>query len=293
MMTVPDNLIEAAPNRNPTMRRRSGSLDDDEISLIDVWNTLVRRRFIVGILFLATTAAGAVWLALSSVNSEPEYEARATIRSALVANVVYSAPTGWEDTFVARHELSRYEALTTVTLTTELPGARATSRNVAVTSDIRINGRSTETVESDLATAIAELLAMQTAWYETERETLQRRHDLAQRVYAHFDALMSEGHTGAVGATESGNRAPITVEALTQLPELYERASILGRMLDEPYTRPAEVIAPVMVTEASNGTRPAIVIVITLILSAMTGVFGALFAEFIDNARKARELENS
>lgn len=264
---------EAHPNRDSTIRRRSGSLDDDEISLIDVWNTLVRRRLIVGILFLATTAAGAVWLAVSSVNSEPEYEARATIRSALVANEPYDAPTGWSDGFVERHGLSELSS--------------------GPTMNLRIRGRSAETVDRDLSAAIEELLATQAAWHEIERETLQRRHDLAQLVFDHVDALLRNGVARETGTTEANDPRAITPEALIQLPELYERAAALERMMDETYTRPAEVIASVSVAEVRNNTRPTLVITLTLVLGAMIGVFGALFAEFVDNARKAREVENT
>lgn len=261
--------------------QRSIVRDDDDMGVIALWDILVRRRVIFAIVFLISIAAGAVWLVYDYTTSQPKYEARAAIRSALVGNELFDTPIGWEEAFVERHGLSRYQALTTVQSLVERPGLQPRAKEIAVVIELGAEKSDADAAEKELSTAISELVETQMAWYNFEFETLKHRYELSQRVFAHFNEFLV-GETEASmppGRAEGGSN--VTAEALARLPEIYERASALERMQDYPYTRPVEVIDSVWVVEVRNGIAPMVIIIVSLISGLISSVLIAMFSDSI------------
>jgi hypothetical protein len=169
-----------------------------------------------------------------------------------VGNEPFAAATGWLDEFTERHALSPFIAGTTIKLSLTSADLEKARRNLAI--------------------AVEEMVAEQSAWFEAERTALTRRQELSEQVFERSNASSSRAN-------------------FSEIPTLFERSARLERMLNAPYTRPVETVEALQVIRSTNNTRLNLILPFTLLLGVFLGAFGALLAEFLSIAHKARKAE--
>ena len=273
---------------------------DDEISLYDLWNVLMRRLPVLLVTALLVTAVGGIYAWMQPV----EYEYRSGVDLPRIMSGLGSS--GYEyvverDVAISdladllipetrRDLLARLESLPSVSV--EGRGADHSLLLVSV-SDTKGQG-----VVERYHTALADRLA---AHYEDEfQRTLDRHVARLERqkalASAHVKTLESQmarlldaigGADTSVGLVAAQQVGDLRARLLTIREDL---ADLEARVeYAEQRSHNAERRFTAIQSQAPVGTGKALILALSVVLGGMMGLFAAFFWEFVANARRAEK----
>jgi len=277
----------AAPERpHPRYAREPGYYPDDEISLIDLWNVLIRRKLLI----LALTILSVMAATLYSLVATPIYESQAVV---LVGKTPATGPLENPDEMVQRLRqayrvgddtegarampyvesisLNKREAdhVATITARAETPQQASQFLQTVVDGLIQEHGVRFEQAAA-LLTSHLESLNSQTDAFQSQIALIQAEMDQVREV---------NPVQASVLAVESG-------KLMAQLPELEQRRNQLQLDLLDSRSYASQLLRSPTVAAKPVQPRPKLYIAIALVLGVMLGVFAAFFAEFLTNARR-------
>ncbi|SFD54749.1 G-rich domain on putative tyrosine kinase [Thiohalospira halophila DSM 15071] len=273
---------------------------DDEISLIDLWRVLARRRFWILATFVLVMVLAGAWLALKT----PVYEASASIEIGTVAAhpdktkevYVLDSPQK-EDSPKPRSSLELLEDPAAVTnrLNSSLQSGTAEVQSGRI---IQLTTRSEDPEQAtrQLRGVLEELRNRHAGYLETFRSNIRERaEEVNQRIgfiedqQAQFEAKLGEldaNTSAAIGAL-------LTLEQrlFNRLPQLEEQRRELLNQLSERLTQPTRIIAEPTATSNPVEPKNRLVLALAAVLGLMLGVFVAFFREFLTRVAEAGEEE--
>jgi capsular polysaccharide biosynthesis protein len=277
----------AAPERpHPRYAREPGYYPDDEISLIDLWNVLIRRKLLI----LALTILSVMAATLYSLVATPIYESQAVV---LVGKTPATGPLENPDEMVQRLRqayrvgddtegarampyvesisLNKREAdhVATITARAETPQQASQFLQTVVDGLIQEHGVRFEQAAA-LLTSHLESLNSQTDAFQSQIALIQAEMDQVREV---------NPVQASVLAVESG-------KLMAQLPGLEQRRNQLQLDLLDSRSYASQLLRSPTVAAKPVQPRPKLYIAIALVLGVMLGVFAAFFAEFLTNARR-------
>ena len=277
-----------------------GTYADDEISLIDLWRVLARRKHWIAIAFVVTLALATVWLALKT----PVYEGRATLE---VGTVGEQGERGG----IMASPLEDPKALTNRLLNQRPEGVGPGQEPVL--TEVETEGRilnltaratSQRAAEGFLREQIAAIQERHDGFLEEFRAEQHQRLDEVSR---RLEELTAEQETFEQRLSQLGEDATAIGGLLTleqrlsgRLPELEAEQAKLRRTLSERVTAPTSVlVAPepqVAAGEEAGQASPVepknrLVLALAAVLGLMLGVFVAFFREFLARVAEAGEEE--
>ncbi|MEW6353883.1 MAG: Wzz/FepE/Etk N-terminal domain-containing protein [Pseudomonadota bacterium] len=279
---------------NLAQRRRDDQLYypvDDEISLIDIWNVLVKRKIMVlAVLLLSLLGAGIAVIVMT-----PVYESRAVLQIGQVGQV---GQTGQPVTQIEA------PAVVVKRLIEQDKGTGNEFLDKKTSSSIK-----TASVEKDgnLITVVAQASTPAAAQgYLTQVvNKLLREHqrllDYAQnekRQYLNLLQLRSYDFTQAIQTLDKNLRALAAKDIALEIILAQEKAKLfeqrgqleqkqleLRMAMSELQSKPTALIkAPTLPVDPVK-PRPAFYLALAAMLGVMLGVFGAFFMEFLGRAR--------
>lgn len=265
---------------------------DDEISLIELWQILARRKALILACFLICLAGGAAFAFLKA----PVFAADVSLRIGQVGG------TGLLENAeeVASRILAQYGEDVADGIKRARPFITKASvqKGVSTTLQLAAEGDTPEDAARILRDVVADVQKVHAAMYAdnvkpiNERlENLNEQRQALQQQYADITKLVEQlkQRDSVQASLVMLERAPIT-DSLNQQDA--ERLR-LSQQLTPPQTRPTELIGEIAAPAKPSKPKTALVLALAAVLGLMGGVMLAFVAEFVGKAKRRGAAEVS
>lgn len=252
---------------------------DDEISLIEVWQILARRKALILACFIISLAAGAAVTLLQA----PVFEANVSLR----IGQVKSGPEGESSVPL------EYSPELTARLLARGGISKATVQKDSKTIvQLAAIGGNPEDAKRKLEDAVQEVLKTHEATLaESTRPVAERikaldlQHEAHSKQYAEISALINQLR----------QRDPVQAALLllerrsisSVFNQLEAERHLLAQLLTPPQTQATELLGSITAPAAPVKPKTALVLALAAVLGVMGGVMLAFFAEFMAKAKQA------
>ena len=265
---------------------------DDEISLLELWQTLVKRKVLILACFLFCVAGGAAFAFLKA----PVYSADVNLRIGQIGGVGLLENT--EE--VAARILAQYGEDVADGIKRERPFITKASVQKGMTTALQLaaEGDTPEDTVRLLTDVVAHVQKVHTAMYEdnikpiNERlKSLDEQIQTLQQQYADITKLVEQlkERDSVQASLVMIERGPITTAINQQDAERLR----LSQQLTPPQTRPTELIGEITAPAKPSKPKKAMVVALAAVLGMMGGVMLAFVAEFAAKAKKRGAIEES
>ena len=271
--------------------------DDDEISLIELWQILARRKAFILACFILCLAGGAAFAFLKA----PVYEASVKLRIGQVKGDDAAPPVMLENADeLSSRILVQYGEDVAAGIKRERPFITTASVQKGVTTTVQLTAegdtpedaarlledvakgvqKTHTTMFEDNLKPIAERLKsldeQRTALHQQYADLTQLAEQLKERDNVQASLLMIE-------------RSPITDSLDKQATERLR----LTQQMTPPATRPTELIGEITAPAKPSKPKKALVLALAAVLGMMGGVMLAFVAEFVAKAKRRGATEVS
>lgn len=236
---------------------------DDEISLVDLATTFVRRRNIFyavfgGVVLLALIYAFLLMPAVREYSTLVQLaeEGNKTLESP--ASVIATLQSRWYPELLETHLVKEGEKLPFT-----IAGSNPEHTNLIKLTTEADPARS-EMVQSVHQQLVTQVLLRQDQSVERRKQELEQRLD---SINSYLDELSGVEAAGEAAAAAVQNR----IDLVARLKSL----------------QPAETLVVARQSLEPKGTSKALVLALAIVLGGMLGIFAAFMAEFISHVRKA------
>ena len=263
--------------------------DDDEISLIELWQILARRKALILACFILCLAGGAAFAFLKA----PVYEASVKLRIGQVKGDGAAPPVILENADeLSSRILAQYGEDIATGVKRERPFITTASVQKGVTTTVQL------TAEGDTPADAARLLddvaksvqKAHTTMFEdnlkpiAERlKSLNEQRTALQQQYADLTQLAEQlkERDNVQASLLMIERSPITDSLDKQATERLR----LTQQMTPPATRPTELIGEITAPAKPSKPKKALVLALAAVLGMMGGVMLAFVAEFVAKAK--------
>ena len=263
--------------------------DDDEISLIELWQILARRKALILACFILCLAGGAAFAFLKA----PVYEASVKLRIGQVKGDGAAPPVILENADeLSSRILAQYGEDIATGVKRERPFITTASVQKGVTTTVQL------TAEGDTPADAARLLddvaksvqKAHTTMLEdnlkpiAERlKSLDEQRTALQQQYADLSQLAEKlkDRESVQASLLMIERSPITNSLDQQATERLR----LSQQITPPATRPTELIGEITAPAKPSKPKKALVLALAAVLGMMGGVMLAFVAEFVAKAK--------
>jgi uncharacterized protein involved in exopolysaccharide biosynthesis len=263
--------------------------DDDEISLIELWQILARRKALILACFILCLAGGAAFAFLKA----PVYEASVKLRIGQVKGDGAAPPVILENADeLSSRILAQYGEDIATGVKRQRPFITKASVQKGVTTTVQL------TAEGDTPADAARLLddvaksvqKAHTTMFEdnlkpiAERlKSLDEQRTALQQQYADLTQLAEQlkDRDNVQASLLMIERSPITNSLDQQATERLR----LSQQITPPATRPTELIGEITAPAKPSKPKKALVLALAAVLGMMGGVMLAFVAEFIAKAK--------
>ena len=271
--------------------------DDDEISLIELWQILARRKAFILACFILCLAGGAAFAFLKA----PVYEASVKLRIGQVKGDDAAPPVMLENgDELSSRVLAQYGEDVATGVKRERPFITTASVQKGVTTTVQL------TAEGDTPEDAARLLEdvakgvqkTHTTMFEdnlkpiAERlKSLNEQRTALQQQYADLTQLAEQlkERDNVQASLLMIERSPITDSLDKQATERLR----LTQQMTPPATRPTELIGEITAPAKPSKPKKALVLALAAVLGMMGGVMLAFVAEFVAKAKRRGATEVS
>ncbi|PWG62960.1 hypothetical protein DEM34_10200 [Spiribacter halobius] len=295
------HVTEDDQRGTPSTARREEMLADDEISLFDLWDVLMDRKWVVlGVFVLVVLASG-----LYALSRPDTVSLRAVVA---LGQVGRDEQTPLPDAATVVDELNR---MLIPQRMREADGGLATPAASVSSAPARLVELTVEAPAAGLdahRTLLADVADALLAHQQRQREALlaparERRERLAEDAATMEEtiAALRERMAGmreaqsAVGIGPAARIAALNAEALIlqELSDLRrERREVLGELAElEQETAavsPARLVTEPAVTARGSEPSAGLILALGVVLGGMLGIFAAFFWEFVARANEHR-----
>lgn len=262
---------------------------DDEISLLELWQILAKRKGLILACFILCLAGGAAFAFLTS----PVYEASVKLRIGQVKGDSAAAPVILENAEeLSSRILAQYGKDVAAGITRQRPVITTASVQKGVTTTVQL------TAEGDTPEDAARLLEevakgvqkTHTTMFEdnlkpiAERlKSLDEQRTALHQQYADLTQLAEKlkDRDNVQASLLMIERSPITNSLDQQATERLR----LSQQITPPATRPTELIGEITAPAKPSKPKKALVLALAAVLGMMGGVMLAFVAEFIAKAK--------
>ena len=271
------------PSQN-LIRSGSSSYREDEISLIDLWQILLRRKRSIFICFIICFIIGGLYIMLKP----PVFEATTQIRIGQIAGIGLLE----DGNEVCSILLSRYGKDVADGIERELPLLKKVSVSKTSKQVIEITAEANTPQESAafLRQIVDEVIRRQNtlqqsnlATFKDHIQSLQSQRELLQkeldRASETFEMLKQRDSVQASLIMLEHSRI------VTALSEIDQQLPLLQQKLNPPQTIPTEILEEIVAPVEPAAPKKILIIAISCVFGLVTGLMIAFVAEFISNAK--------
>lgn len=269
--------MTSTANTQPASYRPQPDPYADEISLFDLWDILLRRRWWILGLWAFTVAAAVGYL----LTAQPVYESRAVVRIGQVAGDLITPP--------ATLALELREHFETGEPGRERPLLKSVKQEGNDVLILISEAYSAEEAQQFLQKTVRDIGAFQQRRFE---DASRLQENALAAVDEQIEGLAQQArHLGEVASSASIDEAVKALLILqrsslqTDLPALHAQRLRLQRDLSVLRTYPTQMIREATLAEKPSAPRRALILALALVLGGMLGSMAAFVIEFLHNAR--------
>lgn len=263
--------------------------DDDEISLLELWQILARRKGLILTCFILCMAGGAAFAFLKA----PVYEASVKLRIGQVKGDDAAPPVMLENADeLSSRILAQYGEDVATGVKRERPFITTASVQKGVTTTVQLTaeGDTPEDAARLLDDVVRGVQKAHTAMFEdnlkpiAERlKSLDEQRTALQQQYADLTQLAEKlkDRDNVQASLVMIERGPITTAINQQDAERLR----LSQQVTPPQTRPTELIGEITAPAKPSRPKKALVLALAAVLGVMGGVMLAFVAEFVAKAK--------
>ncbi|MEQ6340345.1 MAG: Wzz/FepE/Etk N-terminal domain-containing protein [Gammaproteobacteria bacterium] len=258
------------------------ALQEDEISLIDLWRVIVKRKkMIIGSLLLSLLLVGA-WIAIT----KPVYESRA------VLGIGQVGPLESPQLLVQRLK-EEYRIKDDSEGEQKFPlikEAKTMEKTLANGIEITAQAHSAAEAQKFLADVTTKVLRQHLKLYDMARneqqkqlESLEKQKDQVEQVL-----ILLRSRVTSVAGSDAALAGLLALEQdrlLQQLPQIEQQQAAVRLAMSELQSRPTILLRQPTLPAKPVKPKPALYLALAAVLGLMLGVFGAFFAEFVGKTR--------
>lgn len=259
--------------------------DDDEISLLELWQILVKRKGLIFACVLACLAAGAAFAFLKA----PVYEADVKLR---IGQIQGSAGLLENAEELSARILAQYGEDIAQGVKRERPFITRASVQKGVTTTLQLTAEADSPADAAriLENVANDVRKAHTTMYENnlkpiaERlKSLEEQRNALQQQYGDITALVDQlkERDSVQASLVMIERGPIT----TAINELDAERLRLSQQMMPPQTRPTELIGEITAPAKPSKPKKTLVLALAAVLGVMGGVMLAFVAEFVAKAK--------
>lgn len=270
--------MEDAKNNNPLPDRYT-----DEIDLIDLWFVLVRRRWIIALVFLAGVLGAAAAIAFTPA----QYQTSTVIEVGEIYGA-NNARTYLEDpqSLIARLDAAVPASTSASIKEVNLYGGKKSAvKNIINIVTTGSNATAMRDYLASLATQIvADHAARYAAWLERQQALIAQSRDELSRIEQ--DLLGFGELTDSLRNAEPAQAAVVEIEKSRLRERLTElRDKLAEREFFVANSSETRILKDAMLPARPEKPRPALYLALGGFLGLFFGMFAAFVAEFIAKAR--------
>ena len=245
---------------------------DGEISLIELWQMLARRKALILGCFIVSLAAGAAVAFLQA----PVFEANVSLRIGQVNSVPLDNAPEMTARLLARGEISK---------ATPQKDSKTIVQLAATGSNPEEAKRKLEDAVREVLKTHEATLAESTGPVVERIKALDLQHEAHSKQYAEISALINQLRQrdpvqAALLVLERGSISSV-------FNQLEAERVLLAQRLTPPQTQATELLGSITAPATPAKPKKALVLALAAVLGVMGGVMLALFAEFMAKAKQA------
>ncbi|MGL1834089.1 Wzz/FepE/Etk N-terminal domain-containing protein [Rhodocyclaceae bacterium SMB388] len=258
---------------------------DDEISLIELWDILVKRKALIVLFFVLCVVGGAAFAYLQA----PVYEASVKLRIGQVVSQQIENADELSSRLIALHG---EDVATGVKRPRPFLTKAAAQRGVATTIELVAEGDHPEDAARLLTEVMEEIKANHSDIYQRNMTLLTERLanlDLQgaslQKQYENASQLMER--LSQQDAVQASFMMMELSRISTLIRALDSEQPALAQKLLPPQTRPTELLGKITAPAKPSKPKKALILALSAVLGVMGGVMLAFVAEFAAKSRGA------
>lgn len=264
----------------------SDNYREDEVSLIDLWRVIVKRKKVIMASLLSVLVLVGLWITVT----KPVYESRTVLALGQVGQVgQVEAPQ-----LLVQRLKEEYRVKDESENEARLPAVKEVKtmeKSLPNGVEITVQAYSAEEARKFLADIVAKVIRQHQVLFTMARdeqqkqlESLQKRRDDIEQIL-----LLVRHRMSATAASDAALAGLLTLEQdrlLDQLPQIEQQQAALRMAMSELQSKPTVPLRQPTLPVKPVKPRSALYLALAAVLGLMLGVFGAFFAEFIGKARQ-------
>ncbi|MBI2779679.1 MAG: hypothetical protein HYX62_07865 [Gammaproteobacteria bacterium] len=272
---------------DPT-RERQEALQEDEISLIDLWRVIIKRKkMIIGSLLLSLLLVGA-WIAIT----KPVYESRAVLGIGQVVQMGQVVQVEASQLLVQRLK-EEYRVKDDSEGEQKFPMIKEVkTMEKSLPNGVEIIAQAYEAQEAQkfLVDVAAKVIKKHQTLFDIGRTEQQRQLESLQNEHDRIEQALSliEHRVSSLVGSEASLAGLLTLQKdllLQRLPQIEQQQIAVRLAMSELQSRPSVLLRQPTLPIKPVKPKPALYLALATVLGLMLGVFGAFFAEFVGKTR--------
>ncbi len=269
-------------------RETQEALQDDEISLIDLWRVVIKRKkMIIGSLLLTLLLVGA-WLAIT----KPVYESRAVLGIGQVVQMGQVVQVEASQLLVQRLK-EEYRVKDESEGEQKFPmikEVKTMEKSLPNGVEIIAQAYEPQVAQKFLTDVVTKVIKKHRTLFDIGRTEQQRQLDSLQNEHDRIEQALSliEHRVSSLVGSEASLAGLLTLQKdllLQRLPQIEQQQIVVRLAMSELQSRPTTLLRQPTLPINPVKPKPVLYLALATVLGLMLGIFGAFFAEFVGKTR--------
>ncbi len=256
---------------------------EDEISLIDLWRVITKRRRLIFITVIVILSLMGAWLLIA----KPVYESRAVLGVGQVGPI--ESPQLIVQRLREEHRVKdRSEGAQTLPAITEV---KTMEKLLANGVEIIAQAHEAQAAQQFLTAVVAKMMKRHQKLFDVGRAEQTKQLEALQQEAERIEQSLAliEHRISALVGSEASLAGLLTLQKdllLQRLPQIAQQQTTLRLAMSELQSTPTVVLRTPTLPIEPVSPKPVLYMTLAAVVGLMLGIFGAFFAEFMGKTRK-------
>lgn len=263
--------------------RETQDFQEDEISLIDLWRVIAKRKRLILITVAVILSLVGAWLLFA----KPVYESRAVLGVGQVGPI--ESPQLIVQRLREEHRVKdRSEGAQTLPAVTEV---KTMEKVLANGVEIIAQAHEAQAAQHFLAEVVAKVMKRHQKLFDVGRAEQTKQLEALQQEAERIEQSLAliEHRISALVGSEASLAGLLTLQKdllVQRLPQIAQQQTTLRLAMSELQSTPTVVLRTPTLPIEPVSPKPVLYMALAGVVGLMLGIFGAFFAEFIGKTRQ-------
>ena len=270
--------------------RESRDFQEDEISLIDLWRVIAKRKRLIVITVAVILSLVGTWLLIA----KPVYENRAVLSVGQVGPI--ESPQLIVQRLREEHRVKdRSEGAQKLPAITEV---KTMEKLLANGVEIIAQAHEAQAAQQFLIEVVAKIMKRHQKLFDLGRAEQTKQLEALQQEAERIEQSLAliEHRISALVGSEASLAGLLTLQKdllLQRLPQIAQQQTTLRLAMSELQSTPTVVLRTPTLPIEPVSPKPMLYMMLAGVVGLMLGIFGAFFAEFLGKTRKQLQVTSA